>query len=82
MAVCDVCGNYYDGTFEVVMSDGQRFVFDSVECAARKIAPKCANCGVSILGHGIEQDNTVFCCAHCARHSGVLGAADHVAGGS
>jgi hypothetical protein len=82
MAVCDVCGNHYDHTFEVVTSGGQRYVFDSIECAAHRIAPRCANCGCTILGHGVEQDDTVFCCADCARHSGVVGATDHIAGGS
>ena len=33
MAQCEVCGNDYDKSFEVMMA-GQRHVFDSFECAA------------------------------------------------
>ena len=33
MPQCEVCGNDYDKSFEVVMA-GQRHVFDSFECAA------------------------------------------------
>ncbi len=33
MAICEVCGNDYDKSFEVV-SSGQKHVFDSFECAA------------------------------------------------
>jgi hypothetical protein len=32
MAQCEVCGNDYDKSFEVVM-EGQSHVFDSFECA-------------------------------------------------
>jgi hypothetical protein len=30
------------------------------------------------VGHGIEAEGTFFCCAHCARESGVRSAVDHV----
>ncbi len=77
MAVCEVCGNDYDKAFEVI-KQGQRHVFDSIECAAHKIAPKCAHCGCTILGHGIEADGVFWCCANCARHSGEKDAKDRV----
>ena len=77
MARCDVCGNDYDKTFEVTMA-GKRYVFDSLECAAHKLAPQCAHCGCRILGHGLEANGTFYCCDHCAEASGVKGLRDRV----
>jgi len=67
---CDVCGNEYANAFEVRTPDGATHVFDSIECAAHRIAPVCAHCGCLILGHGVENDSHVFCCAACARQVG------------
>ena len=53
MAKCDLCGNDYDKSFEVVFG-GSRHTFDSFECAIHKLAPQCAHCGCRIIGHGIE----------------------------
>ena len=75
MAKCDVCGNDYDKSFEVV-SGGKRFTFDSFECAIHKLAPTCEHCSCRIVGHGIEADGRMFCCANCARLSGVKAVAD------
>jgi hypothetical protein len=77
MAVCEVCGNDYDKSFEV-LKGGKRHVFDSIECAAQRIAPTCDHCGCRILGHGIEADGVFFCCANCARLSGEKGARDRI----
>jgi hypothetical protein len=30
-----------------------------------------AHCHCRILGHGLEGQGLIFCCAHCARLSGV-----------
>jgi hypothetical protein len=76
MARCEVCGNDYQRSFEVTIA-GQAHVFDSFECAIHKLAPKCKHCGCMIIGHGIESNGTFFCCAHCARESGVTAAVDH-----
>jgi hypothetical protein len=78
MARCEVCGNDYDKAFEVRIA-GRSHVFDSLECAAHVIAPKCAHCGCRILGHGMESNGTFFCCAHCAKQSGVHGVDDRAA---
>jgi hypothetical protein len=78
MADCEVCGNEYDKTFEVRTADGARHVFDCLECAAHGLAPVCEHCGCRILGHGIESDRRMFCCAHCAQQSGVLEARDRL----
>lgn len=69
MATCDLCGNDYDKTFTVTTVDGGG-TFDSFECAAHALAPVCAHCGCRILGHGVEADGTMFCCASCARRAG------------
>ena len=77
MAKCEVCGNDYDKAFEV-KSGGRTHVFDSFECAIHKLAPRCAHCGCSIIGHGAEAAGTMYCCAHCAKKSGVRGVDDRV----
>ncbi|MEX5301691.1 hypothetical protein [Kocuria sabuli] len=75
MATCDTCGNDYDKAFTV--TQGERTgTFDSFKCAAHATAPTCAHCGCRILGHGVEADGTMYCCASCAEHSGVTGLAD------
>ncbi|MGH7440865.1 MAG: hypothetical protein ACRENE_34745 [Polyangiaceae bacterium] len=79
MARCDVCGNDYDKTFEVHQA-GRSYTFDSLECAAQRISPVCAGCGCRVLGHGVEQDDRIFCCAHCARSSGKPDVRDRAAG--
>jgi hypothetical protein len=76
MAVCEVCGNDYYLSFQVVAA-GQTHTFDSFECAIHKLAPICEHCHCKIVGHGMEANGTFFCCAHCARESGVMAVADH-----
>lgn len=78
MGKCEVCGNDYYLSFEVVTQAGARHTFDSFECAIHKLAPVCDHCGCKIMGHGIEADGKFYCCANCARHSGVTEARDHV----
>lgn len=80
MSTCETCGNEYDRAFEVITADGARYTFDSIECAVHKIAPTCEHCGCRILGHGIQADAAMFCCASCARHSGHDEARDRVTG--
>ena len=77
MAKCEVCDNDYDKAFTVT-KDGQQHTFDSFECAIHALAPRCAHCECRIIGHGIEADGTFYCCANCAKHSGVSGARDRV----
>jgi hypothetical protein len=77
MARCEVCGNDYDKAFEV-RAAGASHTFDSFECAIHKLAPQCAHCSCRIVGHGVEAGGRIFCCANCARQSGVKGTADRV----
>jgi len=69
MGTCDTCGNTYDKAFEVI-AGGRRFTFDSFECAIQSLAPVCPHCKCRIIGHGVEENGSVFCCAHCAKHAG------------
>ena len=94
MAKCDVCGNDYDKrldsgrergrgndydkAFQVVSAQGSSRTFDSFECAIHALAPTCAHCHCKIIGHGIEARGTFYCCAHCAKASGVSGVDDRV----
>ena len=72
---CEVCGNDYDKAFTVT-KDGSAHVFDSFECAIHALAPECDHCGCRIVGHGVEQGDSIFCCAACARHEGAVGLKD------
>ena len=77
MARCDVCGNDYDKAFQII-ANGQTRTFDSFECAIHAVAPVCDHCGCKIVGHGIEANGAIYCCAHCAKHAGVTAARDRV----
>lgn len=77
MARCDLCGNEYDRTFQV-MQGGTTRVFDSFECAIQTMAPVCDHCGCRIIGHGMQAGGSMYCCAHCARKAGVEGLDDRV----
>ncbi len=70
MALCEVCGNDYDKSFQVVQA-GKSHTFDSFECAIHVLAPTCAHCGNRIIGHGVEANGKIYCCANCARDQGV-----------
>ncbi|GAB3921570.1 hypothetical protein GCM10029976_008800 [Kribbella albertanoniae] len=76
MPSCDVCGNDYANAFFVRTAAGEELTFDSIECAAHRIAPTCTHCGCRILGHGTQADTATYCCAHCAREHGVTGIQD------
>lgn len=75
MARCETCGNEYDKTFDVIYN-GAPHTFDSFECAIQALAPQCAHCGTRVIGHGVENDELIFCSAHCAKEAGVAALAD------
>jgi len=77
MATCEVCGNEYDKAFTIIEPNGEEHTFDSFECAIHALAPACIHCGCRIVGHGVEQGDLIFCCAHCAKLAGVTGLRDH-----
>ena len=70
MPRCETCGNDYDKSFTVTMA-GHEHTFDSFECAIHMLAPVCSHCGCRIIGHGVEDAGTMFCCVTCAEHEGV-----------
>jgi len=70
MPICETCGNDYDKAFKVTLN-GKNHIFDSFECAIQALAPTCAHCGTHVVGHGVEKDDTIYCCAHCAKQEGV-----------
>lgn len=72
MPKCDRCGNDYDKSFQITLG-GKTQTFDSFECAIQALAPTCAQCGVRIIGHGVEQNGRMFCCGHCAKHASSSG---------
>jgi hypothetical protein len=55
---------------------GYTHVFDAFECAIHALAPECPHCGCKVIGHGVEADGSMYCCAHCAQTAGVVGMAD------
>jgi hypothetical protein len=75
MARCEQCGNDYDKSFEVTMGE-RTMAFDSFECAIQALAPTCPHCGCRVIGHGVEHNGNIFCCAHCASQEGVTGLRD------
>lgn len=78
MAICDQCGNNYDKSFQVYLGE-HTYTFDSFECAIQKLAPTCPHCGVRVIGHGVEQADVIYCCAHCAEQNGATALVDRVA---
>jgi hypothetical protein len=70
MARCETCGNEYDKAFQISQA-GRTHTFDSFECAIQSLAPTCGHCGCRIIGHGVEANGSLYCCAHCASRQGV-----------
>ena len=75
---CDTCGNDYDKAFQVTTHDQTTHTFDSFECAIHQLAPTCSHCGCRVMGHGVESDGRIWCCAHCAAEEGVPELEDRV----
>jgi Rieske Fe-S protein len=77
MAICSLCGNDYDKSFQIIMQD-EEYTFDSFECAIQLLAPTCGHCGCRVIGHGVEAQGSIFCCAHCAEMAGEPALVDRV----
>jgi len=69
MGTCVLCGNNYDKAFEIIMA-GKTYTFDWFECAIQLLTPVCPHCHCKIVGHGVEENGVVYCCAHRAKQSG------------
>lgn len=79
MAKCDCCGDELteDGALKVEHA-GKRGEYCCVQCAIHGMAPPiCATCGVTILGHTVEEEGKTYCCSHCARETGGMEAHHH-----
>ena len=63
-------GNDYDKPMEITVH-GETHYFDCFECAIHALAPTCAHCSCRVVGHGMEKAGKIYCCAHCAKASGV-----------
>lgn len=74
---CESCGNEYDKAITVVVQ-GQTHTFDCFECAINVLAPHCEHCDTRVIGHGVEENGRVFCCAHCAESMGSTALRDRV----
>jgi Rieske Fe-S protein len=81
MATCEVCGNDYDKSMEISQG-GESHTFDSFECAIHALAPQCGHCGCKVIGHGVETEAGIFCCAHCATEEGESGVVDRAGAGT
>ncbi|MCI0450602.1 MAG: hypothetical protein L0Y79_12620 [Chlorobi bacterium] len=77
MGKCLKCGNEYDKSFDIIMS-GRTYTFDSFECAVSELAPKCKRCGCTVIGHGMEENGIIYCCASCAYDDGKTGFEDRI----
>ena len=70
MARCDVCGNDYDKSFQIVQG---RQVAHFRQLRMRHswhLRRRVSHCGCRIIGHGMEAHGEFFCCAYCAKQSG------------
>ena len=82
MGTCEVCGNEYDKAMQVSVGGAEARTFDSFECAIHALAPTCTHCGCRVVGHGVETDAGIFCCAHCAGQHGETGITDRAGAGA
>lgn len=70
MKQCYTCGNGYDKCFELILNNNS-YSFGCFECAIHKLAPTCKHCGCRVIGHGVEEKDTFYCCAHCSKAKGI-----------
>jgi len=42
------------------------------------MAPRCAHCECTVVGHGVEVSGKIYCCAHCAKHDSAKGVTDRL----
>ncbi len=65
--VCAQCGNSYNENRTLKVDYGSsHYDFDCFECAISKLAPRCKSCQVTIIGHGVEKNTSLFCSERCS----------------
>lgn len=54
------------------------YPIEAFERAIHALAPACSHCGckIKIVGHGVEIEDSFYCCAHCADNAGKSGLRD------
>ena len=67
MAQCEVCGNDYDKSFEVILG-GKSHTFDSFECAIHALVPNCPCCGCRVIGPGATESDGGETAHDCVSH--------------
>lgn len=77
MGICENCGNEYENTLKIELN-GREYEFDCFECAINTLAPRCAHCDTRIIGHGMQDRDFTYCCAHCARLEGRSSMRDNI----
>ena len=61
---------------EATPGSDRAVLIDVLERSSDRVAPVCPHCGCRIIGHGVEHEDTIYCCVHCARREGVTGLRD------
>ena len=61
---CENCGLNIEKDY-ILFVNGREFTFDSFECAANFVAPRCTYCN-SIMAPEAEYSSKSFCCLFCS----------------
>ncbi len=65
MEQCEVCGKEYNERFDGRMN-GWEHITDCFAVLLEVLAPRCAICGGAVTGPGLDEDQSIYCCGHCA----------------
>lgn len=65
MTTCATCGQEVSRSFQI-STHGDGMVFDTFACAIQRLAPQCPTCGCSIIGHGFQGRDALYCSYGCA----------------
>jgi hypothetical protein len=66
VSACIVCHHENDKNFTIKINN-KIYTFDCFECAIYKLAPCCARCHCTIIGHGITANRLLYCGEDCVR---------------
>ena len=61
----ETCGNDYE-RLSKSGSTAKNTSSIAFECVIRALAPTRPHCGCRIVGRGVEKNEAIYCCAHCA----------------
>jgi hypothetical protein len=60
VARCGTCRNDYYTAFVIKVAVGSEHTLNT-------FAPRCRHYGTAIIGHGVDANGVMVCCANCAR---------------